>query len=105
MLRDQRTTYATACRCQSTGEIIMICTVQARRLLVLMAVAAATASLFPPETVRAAESMAPMQDSIPAHSPTDSRKEVDTVTVEGRREVKRQIDAFVYGILVTYTNE
>ena len=83
----------------------MICTVQARRLLVLMAVAAATASLFLPEAARSAESLAPTQDSASPDSPADSRKAIDTVTVEGRREAKRQIDAFVYGILVTYTNE
>ena len=83
----------------------MICTVQARRLLVLISAVAALATLCSPEIACSAESMAPAQDSANPGSTSDSRKSIDTVTVEGQREVRRQIDAFVYGILVTYTNE
>jgi hypothetical protein len=83
----------------------MIRTVRARRLLVLMAAAATIAALGAPEMGRSAESSAPTQDPANAGSPGDSLKPFDTVTIEGRREVKRQIDAFVYGVLVTYLND
>jgi hypothetical protein len=83
----------------------MICTVQARRLLVLMAAAAAIALLCFPKIARSAESMTPIQDSANPVSPSDSRKAIDTVTVKGQREVKRQIDAYVYGVIVTYMND
>jgi hypothetical protein len=46
-----------------------------------------------------------MQDSPSPSSSSDSRKAIDTVTIEGQRQVKRQIDAFVYGVLVTYLND
>lgn len=97
--------YLRARRCQSGGEIIMICTVQARRLLALMAAVAAIATICSPETARSAETGASAQDSADPGSALDSRKPIDTVTIEGQREVKRQIDAFVYGILVTYMND
>jgi len=98
-------TYAAAYRWHPAGAIIMICTVRARRLLMLMTVAAAIVSLCPPEIARSAESMAPMQDSANPGSSSESRNSIDTVTIEGQREVKRQIDAFVSSVLVTYTNE
>ena len=83
----------------------MIYTVQARRLLVLMAFVAAIAPLCLPEMARSAESTAATQNSANPGSPIDSGKSVDTVTIEGQREIKRQIDSFVYGILVTYMND
>jgi hypothetical protein len=71
----------------------------------LVGAAATIAALGAPEMGRSAEFRAPTQDPANAGSPSDPHKPFDTVTIEGRREVKRQIDAFVCGVLVTYLND
>lgn len=83
----------------------MIVTVQARRFLVLMAAAAAITLPLHPDRARSAEP--PAQDSTTRGSPSDSRKEIDTVTIKAERErqLKRQIGHFVSGIIVTYMND
>ena len=48
--------------------------------------------------------MAGLQCGI-AHSASDPQKPIDTVTIQGRKEIKRQIDGFVSGTLVTYMND
>lgn len=51
------------------------------------------------------EPLGQAQRSPPLEAPADSPKGIDTVTIEGRRAVKRQIDDFVSGTLVTYMND
>ena len=100
--------YFVACRCllEPGGEIMMIHTIQARRLLVVMAAAAAIALPFHRGRALSAEPPPPQaQNSTAPDSSSDSKKKLDTVTIEGQREIKHQIDDFVYGAVVSYMND
>ena len=84
----------------------MIRTIHVSRLLVLVAATAAVILPFRPENARSAQSQTLAQDSTrPQDSSTAAPKGIDTVTIEGQRQVKRQIDSFVYGAAVTYMND
>jgi hypothetical protein len=84
---------------------MMIGTVQARRLWVLIAAAAAIALPFHPDSARSAE--LPAQDSTTAGSSSNSKPGIDTVTIDAQRErqLKLQISNFVSGLVVKYMND
>ena len=77
---------------------------QARRLLVLVAAAAAIALPFHPDGARSAEP--PAQDPATPGSSSDSRQGMDSVTVEAKRDgqLKSRISEFVAGLVVRYGN-
>jgi hypothetical protein len=80
--------------------------IQARRFLVVIAAAAAIALPFHRGRASSAEPPPPQaQNSTAPDSSSNSMKKLDTVTIEGRREIKHQIDDFVYGAVVTYMND
>jgi hypothetical protein len=84
---------------------MMIGTVQARRLWVLIAAAAAIALPSHPDSARSAE--LPAQDSTTAGSSSNSKPGIDTVTIDAQRErqLKLQISNFVSGLVVKYMND
>jgi hypothetical protein len=83
---------------------MMMGTFQARRLLVLVAAAAAIALPFHPGGARSAEP--PAQDPATPGSSSDSRQGMDSVTVEAKRDgqLKSQISEFIAGLVVRYGN-
>lgn len=84
----------------------MIHAIQARRILVVIAAAAALALPFHRGRASSAEPPPPReQNSNALDASSDSKKKLDTVTIEGQREIKHQIDDFVYGAVVSYMND
>jgi hypothetical protein len=83
----------------------MMGTFQARRLLVLVAAAAAIALPFHPDGARSAEP--PAQDLATPGSSSNSRQGMDSVTVEAERDrqLKSQISEFVSRLVVSYRND
>src|SRR6202020_2790604 len=75
--------------------MMMMGTFQARRLLVLVAAAAAIALPFHPDGARSAEP--PAQDPATLGSSSDSRQGMDSVTVEAKRDgqLKSQITKLI----------
>jgi hypothetical protein len=86
-------------------EIMMMGTFHARRLLVLVAAAAAIALSFHAAGARSAEP--PAQDPATPGSSSNSRQGLDSVTVEAERDrqLKSRISEFVSGLVVSYRND